>query len=105
MLQLQYLLPPVIAVRSAALSKMLRPAAPAAKQLACLSAKTAAISLRLFPASQNEIDPLTGPVHDRSYSTPVCQQFIQQQSGIGGAAILLCRRDIFNAALIDSSLR
>ena len=75
---------------------MLRPAAPAAKQLACLSAKTAAISLRLFPASQNEIDPLTGPVHDRSYSTPVCQQFIQQQSGIGGAAILLCRRDIFN---------
>lgn len=46
MLQLQYLLPPVIAVCSAALSKMLRPAAPAAKQLACLSAKTAAISLR-----------------------------------------------------------
>jgi len=82
-----------------------RSAAPAAKQLACLSAKTAAISLRLFPASQNEIDPLPGSVHDRSYSTPVCQQFIQQQSGVGGAAILLCRRDIFSAALINSSLR
>ena len=74
------------------------------KGAACHTGNYSCFSYPLWNSGAGRNLPVPEP-DDRSHSTPVCQQFIQQQSGIGGAASLLCRRDIFSAALIDSSLR